>query len=50
MANTHHTDHRPRPREVERHILRTVRKLPEPALLRILAELRSLSTKEARHA
>lgn len=39
-----------RPREIERHILRTVRKLPEPALLRLLAELRNLTSKEALHA
>ncbi|WP_201222627.1 hypothetical protein [Halochromatium roseum] len=33
-----------RPREVERYIARQVRKLNEPALLRLLAELRNLTT------
>lgn len=39
-------------REIERHIVRTVRKLAEPDLVRLLAELRRLTADnrtEARH-
>lgn len=37
-------------REIERHILRRIRRLDDHALTRLLRELRSLTTKEARHA
>ncbi|NEX15772.1 MAG: hypothetical protein C1943_03805 [Halochromatium sp.] len=37
---------RSRPREVEHHIARTIRKLDDQALLRLLVELRNLTAKE----
>ncbi|WP_201216092.1 hypothetical protein [Halochromatium roseum] len=45
-ANTH------RPREIERHIVRSIRKLADADLVRLLEALRSVTTnsKEATHA
>jgi hypothetical protein len=37
-------------REIERHVLRRIRRLDDAGLVRLLAELRGISTQEPTHA